>query len=93
MYPTFQYSLRIVGFRDLPEATRAASQVALSVFPANRGVPRPYLDHFPPRGHIDFQYSLRIVGFRDEVPCRQEEDRNSSFQYSLRIVGFRDVFR
>ena len=41
----FQYSLRIVGFRDttMPAIT-APTANALSVFPANRGVPR-HTDH------------------------------------------------
>ena len=36
----FQYSLRIVGFRDGGEYTPVGGGDHLSVFPANRGVPR-----------------------------------------------------
>ena len=38
--PDFQYSLRIVGFRDFPPPSSDRHISYLSVFPANRGVPR-----------------------------------------------------
>ena len=44
----FQYSLRIVGFRDLPRSMRSIMRSILSVFPANRGVPRLPPQSLPP---------------------------------------------
>ena len=62
----FQYSLRIVGFRDHRERLVVEwDSVELSVFPANRGVPRPIQRVHRAVHHPTFQYSLRIVGFRD----------------------------
>ena len=62
----FQYSLRIVGFRDSPAMEANASVSTLSVFPANRGVPRLRKEEMGPDNLNGFQYSLRIVGFCDQ---------------------------
>ena len=87
---SFQYSLRIVGFRDSKPTTRYRKASKLSVFPANRGVPRR---------SSDFNCSLSITTF--SIPCESWgsatfwNDWKSylflAFQYSLRIVGFRDL--
>ena len=85
----FQYSLRIVGFRDDPAQDLCDQQcqsfsipceswgsatlydpdrdefTVLSVFPANRGVPRLISCRLKASTVLPFQYSLRIVGFRD----------------------------
>ena len=63
---SFQYSLRIVGFRDLGGwGLKIPLEIVLSVFPANRGVPRQKMVIVYFMSTIPFQYSLRIVGFRD----------------------------
>ena len=88
--PAFQYSLRIVGFRDLIIPGDVYLKTSfLSVFPANRGVPRLSISHNSLSILSHFQYSLRIVGFRDTVHCIGPLGK-INFQYSLRIVGFRD---
>ena len=87
----FQYSLRIVGFRDMRRCVMkfVVHFRTLSVFPANRGVPRLYTVYYVENPDIFFQYSLRIVGFRDPADSRSTISPYL-FQYSLRIVGFRD---
>ena len=85
----FQYSLRIVGFRDWNYVFDPRATNRLSVFPANRGVPR--------RAH-GFRYVLVMWSF--SIPCEswgsatrfslRRIRSHSHFQYSLRIVGFRD---
>ena len=86
----FQYSLRIVGFCDRSLRPWNRMVIALSVFPANRGVLRhrirwrrkhfSFLSVFPAnRGVLRPMRGIRCSG------------RTGSFQYSLRIVGFCDL--
>ena len=85
----FQYSLRIVGFRDTVASPSRTALRNLSVFPANRGVPRPL---------TNLQVALEKKAF--SIPCESWGSATGTtspfhvdtfnFQYSLRIVGFRD---
>ena len=85
----FQYSLRIVGFRDWtvarPCATSPRFQYSLRIV------------GFRDRNHVHFPLSIREPF---SIPCESwgsatlrravEELSLADFQYSLRIVGFRD---
>ena len=89
----FQYSLRIVGFRDFRAATSSARLNGnLSVFPANRGVPRPELYPVLVR-HVVLV--LSVFPANRGVPRRRRSwtrlPSPLNFHYSLRIVGFRDA--
>ena len=89
---TFQYSLRIVGFRDNGRITISHRFKKLSVFPANRGVPRlpdTILSHPEPR---TFSIPCESWGSAT-IRTSGDRDRRFCFQYSLRIVGFRDITR
>ena len=89
MFP-FQYSLRIVGFRDNGiSANHLALYNSFSIPCESWGSATRNL--WPEmRRIINFQYSLRIVGFRDDSRRLAFTFCEKHFQYSLRIVGFRD---
>ena len=78
MRPTFSIPCESWGSATRRFPNSMSCRKTLSVFPANRGVPRRVrsVAHFL-SGHI-FQYSLRIVGFRDDL--------FRSFLYARRIT-------
>ena len=87
---TFSIPCESWGSATAGPESKLPDQIELSVFPANRGVPRlddESINRYP---ILNFQYSLRIVGFRDRL-SRLPRGDDPYFQYSLRIVGFRDV--
>ena len=65
--PGFQYSLRIVGFRDSHDAGKWPDSLHFQYSLRIVGF-RDYLHVLRyTRVFSDFQYSLRIVGFRDKI--------------------------
>ena len=101
----FQYSLRIVGFRDRAQAAGTRREWQLSVFPANRGVPRlsayaqayhvHVLSVFPANRGVPRLYS-RESGYSPymafSIPCESWGSATTSLSWDTLFTFFLSVF-
>ena len=84
----FQYSLRIVGFRDLQILKMNNNTVVPFSIPCESwGSATHYQELSIPTPPHSFQYSLRIVGFRDNLVSANSPMRQTSFSIPCESWG------